>query len=164
MNTRKTRRKVLIATAHAELLAWTASLDKTEWERTDAVLAGLAQLGHVVRFSIGPTSGSIGHAELLSKLKRQFGDFVVDALCRAPPPRGDPAPAYLMPVWGFDHEVDSLPASTARFLGMDLEVCAKPTEDEELGVTLPNTAGSWLIGARPIHNPHFFGKVRTTGH
>ena len=155
---------LLIATSDAQLLAWSAVLSDEEWRLIEAIVGGLAQLGHVAHFGIQPVGRPASWVQLLTYLSRQFGNFVVDALCQAPPPRGDPAPAYLMPVWAFDHEVDSTPASTARFFGMDLEVRAKPTKDEELGISLPNRAGLWLIGAQPIHAPHFFGKVRTTGH
>jgi hypothetical protein len=55
-----------------------------------------------------------------------------------------------MPVWAFDHERDGRPASTARFCGLDLELTASPSSDEETGVPLPGRTGLWVVEARPV--------------
>lgn len=150
MSTLANRYLIAVAlSAGANIALYEAHLTSTEASRLEGLLRGLAQLGHVASFSIARPHSTMNEAAILDALRRRW-DFVVDAVLAAGSRPHDSLAAYLMPVWPFDHERGGWPASTARFLHLDLQVCAKPTADEELGVCLPGWSGHWLVHASPI--------------
>lgn len=128
---------------------WLANLTALQVEHVERVLESLRQLGHVATFAAGPLRG-LGWVDPIERLRSRCGSLVVDACLKASAGRDPAPPAYLMPVWPFDHEIDGSPASTAQFIGLDLTVTTSPSPDEEVGVTLPGRAGLWLIHARPM--------------
>ena len=126
-----------------------ASLTTTEAGEIGGVLAWLARQGHVACFTIQPPApAGEGREGVLAALRRALGDLTVDADLAAEPPPPEPEPAFLVPVWAFDHEVGGQPATTANFLGLDLELVASPSPDEEVGFALPVRLGLWLVRAR----------------
>lgn len=135
--------------AGADIALYEAHLTSTEASRLEGLLRGLAQLGHVACFAVVRPHSTMNEAAILDALRRRW-DFVVDAVLAAGSALHDPLAAYLMPVWPFDHERDGLPASTARFLHLDLEVIATPSGDEECGVSLLGRTGSWILHAHTI--------------
>ena len=133
----------------ANIALYEAELTEREVDRLEGLLSGLAQLGHVAAFAVDRAYAPLGGAAVVDALRQRW-DFAVDAVLAGGQTPRAPLAAYLMPVWPFDHERGGWPASTARFLHLDLEVIATPSADEELGVCLPRRSGHWLVHARPI--------------
>ena len=133
----------------ANILLYEADLTDAEAKRLGHLLRGLAKLGHVASFVIDRAGSPRGAHALLDELRGRW-DFVIDAVLASDDAHHEPLPAYLIPVWSFDDQRAGRPASTARFLHLDLEITATATADEELGVTLPGHAGLWLVHARPM--------------
>lgn len=133
----------------ANILLYEVDLNDAETMRLEGLLRGLAEIGHVASFAIDRPRSRMNEATVLDAFRARW-DSVVDAVLGAGQAHHNPLPAYLLPVWSFDHEWEGCPASTARFLHLDLEVIATPTADEELGVCLPGRAGHWVVHARPI--------------
>jgi hypothetical protein len=140
---------VAIVTAHAKTIVFRVNLSAPEQAAAEHVLRGLFQLGHLVSFSVAAEARSMGWAGLQAWLRNRFDAHVVDAVTGASLV-DEPQPAYLLPVWSFDHVIAGNPASTARFLSADLEVCATPCQDSERGAQLRGWSGSWDIWARPL--------------
>lgn len=133
----------------AEILTFLMHVRREEREEIDQILHNLADLGHVATFNI-TDSVLRTRSELQQALRSRFGDVVVTACSKPGAWRAEVRPAFLMPVWAFDHVLDGQLASTGRFLGLDLELVALSTSSEEAGVTLPGQEGRWLIYARPL--------------
>jgi hypothetical protein len=133
----------------ANIVLFEAELAEADAKRIKHLLSGLADLGHVASFTIDRPHAPMDEAAILDAFRHRW-DFVVDAVLATDQTHRHPLPAYLMPVWPFDHEWEGRPASTARFLHLDLEVIANPTADEEIGVSLPGRTGCWVVHARPI--------------
>lgn len=141
---------VAIALAHSgELISFRVSASRAQQARLQQALSHLLNLGHVAAFSIRPAEDAAWHT-LLEQLCARCGSFVVGACIDPPAPPIAITPSFLMPVWAFDHEVGGLPASTGQLLGLDLELIATPSGDEEHGAHLPGRNGRWLIHARPL--------------
>ena len=134
----------------AQLLVSETELTGTQARELDILLRGLASLGWVACYSIQQAGPPPGRDGMIEVLREHIGAIVVDAAVAARPSTAEPRPAFLMPVWSFDHEVAGMPASTARFLSLDLEVLATPSGDEETGIGLPGREGLWLVHARPF--------------
>lgn len=115
----------------------------------ERLLSNLAELGHVAAFEIAASQPAEPFAAFVDRLQAKLGVAVVNVALATPAPRG-PAPAYLVPVWPFDHERDGNPASSGRMLGLDLAFGAVPSSDEERGVVLTGRPGRWLIHAQPL--------------
>lgn len=146
-----TRYVVAVAFARGgDVVAHDVQLGIADANRLEHLLAGLAALGHVAAFSIGPTGATGSGEELIACLRQKCGSVAVDAILAAKRPRPEPPPAFLAAVWPFDHKLGGMPASTARFCGLDLELIAMPSLDEELGIVLPGHEGLWLVHARPL--------------
>lgn len=139
----------IAASCGADIVLHEAELTQADVSRLDGLLKGLADLGHVASFTVERCRSVLDNAGLLSVLRQRWS-FVVDALLRGDQTRHEPPPAYLVPVWPFDHEREGRPASTGRFLHLDLEVIASRTVEEERGVRLPGRTGYWLVRARPL--------------
>lgn len=133
----------------ANLVLYEAELTPAQSSRLRHLLQGLADLGHLAAFAMQERGPVMDETALHASLRGRW-DFVVDAVLAPEQARHDPPPAYLIPVWPFDHEREGKPASTARFLHLNLEVIATRTHDEEQGVLLPGRVGHWLVQARPI--------------
>jgi hypothetical protein len=141
---------VAVAFSHTgEVISWRLPLSRPVAERLQNALVHLLNLGHVANFSIQNAADSTW-SELLEDLGGRCGSGVLSA-CIDPPVRPSlTAPAFLMPVWAFDHEVHGSPAATAQLLGIYLELIATRSADEEHGAYLPGRNGLWLIHARPM--------------
>lgn len=126
--------------------------DATAAERDQLVrlLEHLRSLGRVACYSIKPAPPVITSAGVIEALCARVGRRVVEALDAVAEATIEPEPAYVLPVFPFDHEIDGMPASTARFGCLDLEVIATPSSDEETGVELRGRDGLWLVLARPL--------------
>lgn len=143
-------RLIAVAFANrADLLCWRLRSQGDEGEEIDQALSTLQALGHVAAYSVGEVE-TVDRQGFMAALRDRLGPIVDDAVACRPPPLGDPPPAFLMPVWPFDHEVDGQPSSTGRLLGLDLQLTATPTSDEEVGAHLPGRDGLWLIHAQPL--------------
>ncbi len=141
---------IAIAFAHsAEVQAWRLTITRKEREHINCTLLNLRNLGHVASFSIQDIGGGTVQ-DFAAELRSLIGSLPVDVSCDARKVTVSPAPAFLMPVWRFDHAVRGLPASTGCLLGLDLELIATPSFDEEFGAHLPGHSGRWLIRARPM--------------
>lgn len=132
----------------ADVAVWRVRMEEEQHKRLTAVLTTLLALGHVATFVIDEER-HCGWQQLVNGIADRIGGHVLDACMESSPPRL-PMPAFVMPVWPFDHEIGATPASTAQFLGLDLELTATPSSDEELGAFLPGRSGRWLIHARPL--------------
>ena len=132
----------------ADVAVWRVEMDDEQRRRLTAVLTTLITIGHVAAFAIDEER-HCSWLQLVDGIAGRVGEFVIDA-CTASSPPEMPMPAFVMPIWPFDHEIGEAPAATAQFLGLDLEVTAIPSSDEELGVSLPGRGGRWLIHARPM--------------
>lgn len=151
MPTLTSRHLVAVAFARGgDVVAHEAGLCAADAERLKHLVAGLAALGHVASYSISSAGTTASGADLVDVLRRRLGSLAVDAVLAAGPALPEPSPGFLAPVWPFDHELGGMPASTARFCGLDLELIATPSPDEELGARLPGREGRWLVHARPL--------------
>ncbi len=132
-----------------DVTAWHVTMAMDQVERLTQTLGHMADLGTVASFAIVPDA-PLSPVGLLDQLRRRCGGLLVDA-CLDPvvPPRWL-QPAFLMPVWPFDHEIDGRPASTGQLLGLDLELIATRSPDEERGAILPGRIGRWLIEAHTM--------------
>ncbi|MES3098937.1 hypothetical protein [Sphingomonas faeni] len=140
---------VAVAFAHtAEVLAWSAAFTEEERELLDRTLRNLLDRGHVAGFSVKAGVGVGG--SVISGLRSRIGSSTVDMCSAAPASCGHVSPAFLMPVWPFDHMLRGAWTATAQLLGLDLELIATPSPDEELGAHLPGRDGLWLIHAGPM--------------
>ncbi len=145
------RLMIVVAAAHtATIHAWQLQATREEREAIEGVLSNLIWLGHLAAFRVHPGGDAATPQTLIEELRLLFGASTVDACFATPPNRIAPSPAFLMPVWAFDHAADGAPASTGRLLGADLELIATPSHDEEQGAHLPGRIGRWLIHARPM--------------
>lgn len=145
--------RYLVSVAHSlggDIAAFTADLSVGQVDRLNSLLVGLCTLGHVAAFSIVMADTTRVVADVVQGFRDRFGSIVIDALLTAEPAQAVANHAFLLPVWPFDHELNGLPASTARFLSLDLELIANPSSDEEEGTPLPGRPGLWMIYARPI--------------
>jgi hypothetical protein len=133
----------------AQVRAWPMSVSREERELIGRTLSNLLELGHIAAFSIEPIDELLS-IELIDRLRSHCGKAVVNACIAAPRHESATAPVFLMPVWAFDHQADGRVATTARLLGLDLELFADPSLDEDLGAHLPGRNGRWLIHARPL--------------
>lgn len=134
---------------NGEVMAWRVMMAMDQVERLRRTLGHMAQLGALASFAIVPNAPS-SPADVLDQLRDRCGSLLVDA-CRDAmvPPRWS-QPAFLMAVWAFDHEIDGRPASTGQLLGVDLELVAIPSPDEDSGAILPGRDGRWLIEAHTM--------------
>lgn len=141
---------VAVAFAHtAEVQAWRLTMSREEGEHIERTLCNLLDLGHVAGFSVRDIErGTV--AELVEQLRLRVGGVVLDACHDALEAPISPSPAFLMPVWSFDHAIGGSPAATGRLLGFDVELIATPSSDEERGAHLPGHSGLWLIHAGPL--------------
>lgn len=158
-------RKYLVAFATslgAEVSCSTVDLAPREVDELADLFAWLRHQGSIVAFSIRPAPGSIGSVGLHTLLRELFGDLLIDVCLAADPIEDDVPPAFLAPFWSFDHQRDGKLASTAKFLGLNLEVFATPSDVEEEGCFLPGLPGLWMISARPICSGELFRKFPPT--
>lgn len=132
-----------------DVTAWHVTMAMDQVERLTRTLGHMAQLGAIASFAIVPDAPS-SPADVLDQLRRRCGALLVDACLNSVVPSRWLQPAFLMPVWPFDHEIDGRPASTGQLLGLDLELIATPCPDEERGAILPGRDGRWLIEAHPM--------------
>jgi hypothetical protein len=139
---------VAVALTHtAEVRAWKANVTEEREAVIRRTLRNLLDLGHVASFSVR-ADDDCESDDVVAEFRTLLGGFVVDACSTAPEPRDDVPPAFLMPVWSFNHLVEGLPSASGRLLGLELELIATPSPDEELGTCLPGHVGRWLILAR----------------
>jgi hypothetical protein len=144
------RYHVAVAASYgADILTYQADLTRSDAERLEGLLRGLADLGHVVSYTMAPATAAIMGAAAFDALRRRWG-FVVDAVLPSQQAEQNLRPAYLMPVWPFDHERGGRPAAVARFLHLNLQLTASLTSDEEQGVMLPGRSGFWVVKAKPL--------------
>ena len=141
---------VAVAFAHtAEVHAWRVTMSREEGEHIERTLRNLLDLGHVAAFSVRHSNaGAVSN--LVEQLRSRVGGMVLDACIEATEAPRTPLPAFLMPVWSFDHAIGGLPAATGHLLGLDIELIASPSSDEEVGALLPGRVGLWLIHAQPL--------------
>lgn len=133
----------------ADLVTWRVSLDHGQRLKLECMLGALRDLGHLAAFRICAAEPA-DWPGFIKALRQRVGDLVLDVLSDGDPSRSGPPPAFLMPVWPFDHEVEGRLASTGRLLGLDLQLTATPTLDQEFGAHLPGCDGLWLIHAQPL--------------
>ncbi len=150
MNGRVSHVDVAVCFSHTgEIATWRVRLKEAQIRRLEGALGHLLNLGHVAAFSVR-LGEETSWAEILHQLRSRCGDLIVGA-CLDPPGVHKVQPASLMiPVSSFDHEINGLPTATGQLLGLDLELIATPSPDEELGAYLPGRNGLWLIHARPL--------------
>lgn len=141
---------ISVAFAHrGEVQSIRVQLTSGQRTRLHRALTHLLDIGHVAAFGI-QHAASGGWSDLIQLLRARCGSFVVGACLDPPAPPHALAPSFLMPVWAFDHEIEGRPAATGQLLGLDLELVATPSDDEEHGAHLPGRNGRWLIYARPL--------------
>lgn len=143
----------VVAVAHAcggDIATFLTTATRTEIGKLERTLQGLADLGYVAAYAVEAVGSTESLAHLFEALSNRVGRIVLEAVMGALPSGGTVPHAYLVPVWPFDHHLNGHPASTARLLGLDLEVLATPSPDEEQGVSLPGRHRLWIVHARPI--------------
>jgi hypothetical protein len=132
-----------------EVTAWRVTMAMEQVERLTQTLGHMADLGTIASFGIVPDA-PLSHVDVLDQLRRRCGGLLVDACLDSVVPSRWLQPAFLMPIWPFDHEIDGRPASTGQLLGLDLELNATPSPGEERGAILPGRIGRWLIDAHTM--------------
>jgi hypothetical protein len=142
-----TRQEITVAAAFArggDVASWAVSLNPEEMQQVELLLGWLFKLGHLAAYAI--PSGSSAHTmeSFLDAFRARLGAIVVEATLGCALLAPEPAPAYLVPVWPFDHERYGAPASTARFLGVDVPVAARRPAEEEDGFEIEEREGLWL--------------------
>ncbi|MCA0358285.1 MAG: hypothetical protein LCH78_15800 [Proteobacteria bacterium] len=134
----------------AEVTCRTVDLAPREVDELLDLFAWLRHQGSIVAFSIQPANGRMCAARMHTLLRQLFDGLLIDVCLKADPIEDEVAPAFLVPVWPFDHELEGMPASTAKFLGLELELRATPSDVVEEGCLLPGRPGLWMVSARPI--------------
>ncbi len=132
-----------------DVTAWRVAMVMDQVDQLTRTLGHMAELGTIASFAMVPDDPS-SPVVVLDQLRQRCGSMLVDACLDASVPTRWVQPAFLMPVWAFNHEIDGRPASTGQLLGLDLELIATPSPDEERGMILQGRDGRWLIEARTM--------------
>lgn len=151
MNRAVARRTVAIAFSNgADLISSNVVLSGDEEDRLNQFLSWFQELGHIAAYSIAV---EVRHswAGILGMLRARLGSLAAAATRGLRLSESSiTAPTYLMRVGPFDHELEGAPTAVAHLLGLDLELIATRSSDEEYGAHLPGRDGLWLIHARPM--------------
>lgn len=139
----------------ADIVVSEADFSQEDVEELDGLCRWLIRQGHLAAFGIVPAPVATDPSGPMGAIAGRVGALTVDANLAAGPPPAEPLPAFLAPVWEFDHQLDGQPASTAQFLGLDLEVVAPPSPDEEVGASVPGLPSLRLVYARPLCSAAF---------
>lgn len=134
----------------ADIEVMDIDLTPSEADQLGHLCAWLSKQGDLAAFTLSTTPARITQTGALGAIRQRLGSLTVDACLASGPRPNAPSPAFLMPVWAFDHLLGDLPASTANFLGLDLEVVAPPSEDPEVGAAIPGLPGLRLLHIRPV--------------
>ena len=145
------RRVVAVALARgATILVRDADLTTTEEAEIAGLLDHLVRQGVVACFSLQPPhEGSRGRQSVLNALRPHVGDDVLKATLAAGPPPPEPPPAFLCSVWPFVAGPCVMTA-TGQFLGLDLEVFARPAVDTDVGFHLAGVDEPLEFYAAPL--------------
>lgn len=147
------RRLVTVAYSDAHVTAYPVDADAAGRGRLEHLLSELRGLGRVAAYGFQLSLPWLTVESATDAIAGVVGRMTVEAAAASPPRTPEPRPAWLMPVWPFDHLRNGMPATTADFLGATLELSAAPCRDEEGGVQLPAHRGRWYISARTIGSP-----------
>lgn len=145
------RRVVAVALSRgASILVREADLTPAEQAEITDLLVHLVRQGVVACFTLGPPAeGNRGRQNVLDALRPHVGHDVMESTLAAGPPPGESPPAFLCSVWPFTPGAHGLVA-TGLFLGLDLDLYAYPSDDEETGFRLPLFDQSFLLHAAPV--------------
>lgn len=146
----------------ADILVLDADLNAEDVQQLDGLARWMIRQGHIATFTVTPAPPCVDRDGTMGAIRRRLGDLIVDANLAAGPPSPEPLPAFLAAVWDFDHQLDGVPASTAQFLGLDLEVTAPASPDEEHGAAITGLPGLRHIYARPFCSGDFVCKAPPT--
>lgn len=144
------RRIFSVAFCNGEVANFGLAGSPAERERVCALLNGLSHLGRVAAWRVGPMPEALAADHVVDALAGRVGRLAVGAVLAAPQTSPEPQPAWLMPISAFDNVAGQAPAATARLFGLDLEVVAVRSKDEELGLKLPGHDGLWVLRALPF--------------
>lgn len=133
----------------ADVAIWRLSLMPEEAGQLSRALSMLKDLGHVAAYAI-ESDRDCDRSTLIGDIQSRCGSSVVAACLKTDVYQEQVGPAFLMPVWAFDHRQNGDLASTAQLLGTDLEMTATPSANEEVGACLPGHPGRWFLHARPL--------------
>lgn len=159
----KQRHLVALAFAlGADILVLNADLTADDVQQLDGLARWLVRQGHLATFAVTPAPPSVDLDGAMGTIRGRLGDLIVDADLAAGPPSDEPAPAFLAAIWDFDHHVGGVPASTGQFLGLDLEIIAPLSLDEEQGASIPGLSGLRHVYARPFCSDDFVRKASPT--
>jgi hypothetical protein len=134
-----TRRAFCVSVAFAsgaDIQAWVAFMSPADRESVETVLAWLTKLGHVAAFSLLSVCCSSDGETVVTGARTRLGDILIDSVVGCDQPVADPAPSFLIPVWDFEDDDAGYPTATARFLGLDVELSALPSDHDEVGFTI----------------------------
>lgn len=146
----------------ADILVLDADLTADDFQQINGLARWLVRQGHIATFAVTPAPSRVDCGGALGAIRARLGDLVVDADLAAGPPSDEPAPAFLAAIWDFDHRVSGVPASTGQFLGLDLEIIAPASLDEEQGAAIPGLLGLRHVYARPLCSDDFVRKAPPT--
>lgn len=144
------RRLVTVAYADARVISYPVIANTGERKRLEHLLAQLRSIGRVATYGCQLPPPWMPVERVVDAIAGAVGRMTVEVAEASPSSSRDPMPAWLMPVWPFDHERGGLPASTGDLLGATLELRASPCGDEEGGVPLPGYPGRWYISASTL--------------
>ncbi|WP_374470245.1 hypothetical protein [Phenylobacterium sp.] len=139
----------------ADILVLDADLTPADVEQFVWLARWLVRQGHLATFAVTGAPDRTDAVGAMGAIRARLGDLLVDANVAAGPPSDEPDPAFLAAVWDFDQVLDGVPASTAQFLGLDLEVIAPVSPDEEVGASVPGIPGLRRVYARPFCSGDF---------
>jgi hypothetical protein len=143
---------VTLATAYgAQIEGWQVNAGIAGKEVLCRELSFLANLGHIVGFSITPAAQPMDLSQVRERLVAHFGDLVMDAIRGQPLVRPEPAAAFFAAVAPFTGSEEGVLSSTLRFLNTEAEILAFPSFDDEAGFPLPGREGLYL----PLFMPRF---------
>ena len=134
----------------AKTRCWLVTLSELHRAELERALGWFAKLGHSATYSVAIAEKVSGWGELRLLLREEAGSIVWDAVEGCPLTQPEELPFMLVPVWPFDDERDGFPVSSARFQGVDIEVSAVPSFDEEQGFSIPGRPGLWLPFIMPF--------------
>ncbi len=147
------RRVVAVALARgATVLALDADLTPADEGELAGLLDHLTRQGVVACFSIAPAGGRLGRMGVLDALRPHVGRDALEATLAAGAPPSEPRPAFLCSVWPFEPGAHGLIAA-GQFLGLDLELFASPSTDEEAGFRLPTFENAFALYTAPLARP-----------
>lgn len=128
-------------------------LTDAELHALNHAFIGLVDLGHVAAYAITRPYATGTVEDAVADLRQAVGAVAADAVLAAGErahPADLPHPEGLVALWDFDDQPDGVPRAAGSYCGLGLLFTAAPSDDEEVGVSLPGRDGLWVLTAATV--------------